>query len=277
MSGHNNNPYSEYGTGFQYGTGYTYVSCKHINNAYWRPFDKDKTGGNILIAGSSNFDAVADCDLIVNLHTTPVSAYKPPLPPKDTITCSDESMVELFKEFNAPPPAPKKTIVKTPKTITIDWPDYGIPNLAAPFWERLFQYVLDMPVVPGSETIEVLFTCQGGNGRTGTAMCCFLIGSGAYDPLEAIKHVRSGYCGKAVESQKQEDYIWRVGAWFLKREGHDEQAIMKLKNKYEDWIDDFTKPSGKKKDFPPSDKKTAALLGYPDTSRALDALDKLYE
>lgn len=204
----------------------TFTSC-HDDNSYFAPF-KD---GKILIAGSRRADLVRDADLIVNAYD-PLVGYKPP-PAKPVLNFSNPDFWGKLAEMAMI--SAKKIPAKEPDIIDIDWRDYGVPDLSAWFWRELYLLTEQIPLKEGSDTIDILFTCMGGHGRTGTAMVCYLLGSGAYDPLTAIKFVRKNYCLKAVESLEQEKYVWAVGATFLMAEKHSTEKIEELHAKYKSW------------------------------------------
>ena len=96
------------------------------------------------------------------------------------------------------------------REIVIDWPNYGIPKLPFTFWEDLY---IEMTRHP-----RVLLFCQGGHGRTGTAVCLLMLVSGAMETAkEAIQWVRENYCEKAVEGEQQQKFIEEFERWLKKK------------------------------------------------------------
>ena len=93
------------------------------------------------------------------------------------------------------------------KEIVIDWPNMGTPyDLPFQFWLDLYQVITQTP--------KTLLFCQGGHGRTGTALGILLIASGALkDKKKSISWVRENYCRRAIESSKQEDMIKEFAKW----------------------------------------------------------------
>lgn len=233
-----------------YNSGYTstYTAC-HEHNAYISPFTQP---GNLSIAGSAGWKMVKDCDLIINLDAAFKPLLSPPEPPKPTVKTSSEFWEELTKhEF--PIEAKEEAVPKKiAEVIDIRWNDFKIPNLTPAFWQALWLGVEHKANEHPDKEYEILFTCQGGHGRTGTSMACFLVASGIYDPLSAIKWVRENYCKSAVENMDQEKYLWYVGAAFLQAEGHDANRILALKEEYEKWCN---------KNFP-SKSTVPASAGY---------------
>ncbi len=94
--------------------------------------------------------------------------------------------------------------VLTVPEIQIDWTDYCTPQLHEKFWIKLYD------MLPSK---TVICYCQGGHGRTGTAMACLMVASGKYSAVQAINLVRSIYCSSAIEAKSQEDYIASVEAY----------------------------------------------------------------
>lgn len=96
---------------------------------------------------------------------------------------------------------------RVPPIVSITWKDFGVP--AAAGWEFWREFTNQ---VKKSGAKDVLVTCQGGHGRTGTCLSlihAFLTGSEGWD---SIKFVRESYCKSAVETPSQEDYIMAVVA-----------------------------------------------------------------
>lgn len=83
----------------------------------------------------------------------------------------------------------------------LDWPDFGVPESAAPAIAAL-RSVLDR--ARAGERVEV--GCIGGHGRTGTALACLAILSG-HPARNAVDWVRTAYCANAVETPEQETFI----------------------------------------------------------------------
>lgn len=102
-----------------------------------------------------------------------------------------------------------------PRILTIDWKDREAPDLAPGFW----------PALAGMVTGKVMANCQGGHGRSGTAIVCLLMAlNPAYSAKDAIVHLRARHCPRAIESSQQHAYIDQV-AEFLGREANTKEAI----------------------------------------------------
>lgn len=102
------------------------------------------------------------------------------------------------KWFNS---KPHYSTVNNIDEMYINWPDFGVPHLSHHFWVDLMD-----SVTKDLQYKHVVFTCDGGHGRTGTGLCAMLITLG-WRVREAIIHVRETYCEKAVESDDQIKYL----------------------------------------------------------------------
>lgn len=84
--------------------------------------------------------------------------------------------------------------------IQMDWADYGTINLPVQFWRDLVEHIKE-------KKLKLLIFCQGGHGRTGTALACLFTVALGYKPAEAIQWVRKNYCHEAIETKGQEAYV----------------------------------------------------------------------
>lgn len=86
----------------------------------------------------------------------------------------------------------------------VDWPDRGI--IATKDLAVLLALIEKHRNRKG--VIEI--GCVGGHGRTGTMLAELCVWFGKMTPSEAINHVRTTYCKKAIESYQQESalYSW---------------------------------------------------------------------
>jgi protein-tyrosine phosphatase len=81
--------------------------------------------------------------------------------------------------------------------ISIKWRDYGAPPVGPGFWRSLHETAKTKGIK------RIIFYCEGGHGRTGTALASALVEIYDYYPLEAMSYVRKAYCKEAIESQDQ--------------------------------------------------------------------------
>lgn len=99
--------------------------------------------------------------------------------------------------------------------VSIDWPDMGIPRLDRQFWEALAE---DLSGVKGRAAVF----CMGGHGRTGSALSALIQVSNyqpALDSGDVIEWVRTHYCGDAVETPSQVDYLRNTMGLVTKSKG----------------------------------------------------------
>lgn len=95
--------------------------------------------------------------------------------------------------------------VKTPPIIHVQWEDFDRPPLTKQWWTELHTTIRGW-----KHRKDIVFYCQGGHGRTGTALSILagleakLRGTKDFDP---VAFIRKTYCTSAVESTEQLDYI----------------------------------------------------------------------
>ena len=113
-----------------------------------------------------------------------------------------------------PPDGPEPTfgvylLGRQPPTVPWDarwlrWPDFRLPadradaaSMLLATWERL-------------DTDRVEVACDGGRGRTGTALACLVVIDAGPD-VDAVAYVRQHYDPHAVETPWQRRYVERFG------------------------------------------------------------------
>lgn len=89
-------------------------------------------------------------------------------------------------------------------SLSIDWPDYGVPHFGRKWWHKLAESIRR---VEG----KVIVTCLGGHGRTGTciAILAKLLGL-VPDGACPVEWLRALYCKSVVESWSQIEYIEKI-------------------------------------------------------------------
>lgn len=86
----------------------------------------------------------------------------------------------------------------------VRWPDLRLPVDKADAWDALWEAWRRA----GRERVEV--ACNGGRGRTGTALACLAVLDGV--PADhAVAFVRERYDRRAVETPWQRRYVVRFG------------------------------------------------------------------
>lgn len=94
--------------------------------------------------------------------------------------------------------------LEIPKRIRITWPDYAIPRIKKPIWVSLAKSII-------KENSPIFIACQGGHGRTGSALAILGGLLGCYDKdADPVLVVRTKYCDHAVETQTQIDYVEKI-------------------------------------------------------------------
>ena len=91
------------------------------------------------------------------------------------------------------------------ESLWLRWPDFGLPADPAsvrPALARAWQRA-------AAERVEV--ACEGGHGRTGTALACLAILDGV-PGNEAVAFVREHYRQRAVETFRQRRFVARFTA-----------------------------------------------------------------
>lgn len=139
---------------------------------------------------------------------------------------------------------------RAPAVLFVDWSDGSAPDLPLQWWEDLAAH---LRTVKGS----VAVCCQGGHGRTGTALAilCALLkvtGLEAENPTDPIWYVRENYCDQAVETMAQVQYVERILGITCDLEGSNVTGW---------WSDAKDKGAAKTSRVVTSSAVTAALTG----------------
>src|SRR3990172_128587 len=89
--------------------------------------------------------------------------------------------------------------------VGVDWPDMGIPLLDKEFWLALLSDLEQLAANVKNKPLNVVACCQGGHGRTGSALSVI---AGLYKLADnPVEFVRKKYCDKAVETTGQVNYV----------------------------------------------------------------------
>ena len=86
-----------------------------------------------------------------------------------------------------------------PPMLTLAWTDAGVPSLPASYWAKLLTFLREFHQ-------DVYFCCDGGHGRTGTALS-ILYGLACKKRIDPVAAIRKLYCAEAVETTVQVNYI----------------------------------------------------------------------
>lgn len=119
---------------------------------------------------------------------------------------SGNAIVNLTGVGNVPnpanvPPELAKHIENDIYELVIPWADFGLPKVKSSFWQALHSYIVSMGWT------EVCIHCEGGHGRTGTAMASIMITVLGWSVGEAVEYLRDNYCKDAVETSNQCEYL----------------------------------------------------------------------
>ena len=87
----------------------------------------------------------------------------------------------------------------------LDWPDFSVPGDPAPVVAALESL---LQRARAGERVEI--GCDGGHGRTGTALACLAVLCG-HAPDDAVSWVRATSCERAVETDEQEAFARNLG------------------------------------------------------------------
>jgi hypothetical protein len=129
------------------------------------------------------------------------------------------------------------------KILKIRWNDRCAPPLQPSFWPALLEQLKALQAKKekaiessGSDDptdLRVLTICQGGHGRSGSALAALIMCLTDYTPLDALTHVRALHCARAIESKEQHSYLNLLGT-YLKREADamDAEEVKSFKDRF---------------------------------------------
>ena len=89
------------------------------------------------------------------------------------------------------------------KILKLSWQDFEIPLVSKTDWQRIKDFILEMS--KQYEEVEVICCCEGGHGRTGTALA--ILSNFFLAKRRPVLFIRKVYCDKAVETIRQEKYV----------------------------------------------------------------------
>lgn len=176
-----------YTGGSAYGNYGAYEKC-HIG-----PVEVMKIGETVIWAGRfQDMDGDLDWDMRIKLNDS--FALRPGV----RLVTADGGAEKLL--------SPEVTSLTYPPTLYIDWEDFSAPPLDREWWQALIGDLEKMGPA------GVALYCQGGHGRTGTALAILasLSGQTEGEKGDCVSWVRRHYCHEAVESFTQIDYIQEI-------------------------------------------------------------------
>lgn len=101
-------------------------------------------------------------------------------------------------------PQLSKHLDSIPDEIVLSWDDYDSPPVKSSFWKALHKFL------KSKKYTSVLFHCEHGHGRTGTAASATCIALEEMDAVMAVSMIRENYCKLAIESDIQSDYLLKL-------------------------------------------------------------------
>lgn len=156
-----------------------YIADAAGTRAHWKEMDFVLDGGDVL--GWFELDPIG----------------------KSALLSGDTKLALTLAEHVAGP----KTTTPAPnvptRVLKIKWADRQAPDLEFTFWPALLEQLHG----------KVLCNCQGGHGRSGTALTILMMLMSTYDALDALTHLRAIHCPRAIESVVQHAYIDKFATW----------------------------------------------------------------
>jgi hypothetical protein len=167
-----------------FGSGYTTTNWHHTHKPEQMIEGKDKKWGVWVGSRDGVVPSANEFDIAMNLSgRTILQDHSIPIPELEKWANGGNKFTEII----------------------MDWPDGDAINLPLQFWLDLMTYLQE-------KQRKLVVFCIGGHGRTGTALACMLIAGLGWKAKKAIAWVRSTHCQRAIETKRQEDYIFQIGA-----------------------------------------------------------------
>lgn len=163
-----------------------------------RPVVKFKAGGTLWAGSLASVRLAVQNRMVAPELVIDLSGYIDDLNMDPVVAGNTRAREEL--------PAVLFTVdVLPPALLKIEWDDGGVPyELDEMWWKALADHVI-------KSKGDVLICCQGGHGRTGTALSILLdllgVCGNEGEHGDAVVYLRESYCHQAVESESQIAYI----------------------------------------------------------------------
>lgn len=144
-------------------------------------------------------------------------------------------ITKLARHLITVAPSAQQQAMKT-QVLKIRWADRCAPPVAPSFWPALLKQLEALAEERGAtqeHPLKVLTICQGGHGRSGSALACLMMCLSSYTPLDALTHIRALHCARAIESKDQHVYLNSV-AEFLGRDPDalDAEGVKSFKDRF---------------------------------------------
>jgi protein-tyrosine phosphatase len=123
-------------------------------------------------------------------------------------------------------------LVKDNHVISINWPDYDVPNLGKKFWQA---FVATLLKKSAKTEYSIYVGCLGGHGRTGTAMAIIAHLLGICKNEDPVTFIRNKHCKNAVESERQLKYIEKICGISLPKEAKIIHKTSGVQHNFPNW------------------------------------------
>lgn len=94
-----------------------------------------------------------------------------------------------------------KRHVKPVRELTLKTKDGDVFPAGITFWQELYDVLI------ANSFRNVVVTCVGGHGRTGTTLAALIIANSTLAAEHVIDKIREVHCEQSIETQVQEDYL----------------------------------------------------------------------
>lgn len=130
------------------------------------------------------------------------------------VVYGDTEMTALLRPFE---------VQQVRRVLKVDWTDRSAPHLVPEAWIELAKHLPP----------RVMTCCQGGHGRSGTALVALMMCLTDYDPLDAITHLRAAHCPRAIESKIQHDYLdWLAEVLGRPTNAHEAEKVSDYRERF---------------------------------------------
>jgi protein-tyrosine phosphatase len=129
------------------------------------------------------------------------------------------------------------------RIIKLRWFDRAAPPVYPSFWPALLKELQKLRDKTPDKKLKVLTICQGGHGRSGSALALLTMCMTDYSPLDALTHIRALHCARAIESKEQHLYLNQVAALLGREENALEaEGVSSFKQRFLDSANKFMEP-----------------------------------
>lgn len=142
--------------------------------------------------------------------------------------------------------SPKAESAEGTRILKIRWADRAKPPVRPEFWPALLDQLKGIRDEKGYTTkdpLRVMTICQGGHGRSGSALACLVMCLTDYTPLDVLTHIRALHCARAIESKEQHEYLNTVaGLLGRKQDALEAESVPSFKQRFLKMTSPFAEP-----------------------------------